>query len=472
MNKSFKNIVLMFLGTGMNLLLGIVTVPLITHLVNPFDYGQASLIQTYTNICVTICTVGLDQAYIRFYYSKPSIEYKAKLSRKIVLVPITLAILVSFGIVIFGNEIINNLPKHTLILAGACVITTVFETFTKLNVRLEQNVALYSLLLVIHRILYAGFIVIVLINSNGINSVDAIMLGTALSLLGSILIALLFERRIWLCRSNDNIDFKPILKYSIPFVFSSIANWLFTAADKLALQLFSTYDEIGYYSASSNIVALIAIIQTTFSALWVPMAVKTFENDSENKQFFVRSNDMMAFIMFSLGATLVLFKSVFGIVLGGNYLSAQYIYPCLLLHPIMFTLSETTVYGINFYKKTYWHIVITSLTCLIDVILNIITVQIWGGKGAAISTGISYIAFFGIRTIIANRYYNVPFHLNKVYIVTTALFGYFIYNTFNDIDVVGIVYYLGIMVLIMLLYKNTVYEFKEIVKSNFINSKL
>lgn len=467
MDKKFKSIITMFMGTGINMLLGIITVPIITHIVDPSSYGKASLFQTYINVLVAICLIGMDQAYVRFYYVENSIDYKRRISHSTSAIPITIATIVAIIILVWGRIVfdVNILDRGFI---GLCVLATVFDTFTKLCVRLEQNTKIYSLLLIVHRLVYAA-IIIGLITIFKLDELLAILVGTSISIVVSVLLALSYEHSIWFGsrkKIHSRVAQQELIKYSIPFVFSSIVGWAFTAADKIALQHFSTYDQLGYYSAASNIVVLIAVIQTTFSTVWVPMAVQTFEEDNSNKAFFIKSNDMMALVMIFVGASLILIKDIFAIVLGENYQEAKFIFPCLVLYPIMFTLSETTVYGINFYKKTYWHIIITSISCAVNVGLNAYFVPKLGGRGAAISTGLSYIVFFLVRTIVSRRYFRVDFHFGQLFVVTVLLVAYSIYNTFFDTSLIVVLFY-GVLVLTMLiLYKNTVFEIIAILKKN------
>lgn len=64
---------IMLLGTCLNILISIITTPIITRLVMPADYGQWSLFVTYTNTAQAVILMGLDQAFVRFYYKDTSV---------------------------------------------------------------------------------------------------------------------------------------------------------------------------------------------------------------------------------------------------------------------------------------------------------------------------------------------------------------------------------------------------------------
>lgn len=71
--KHFFNL---FLGMGLNVILGVITTPIITRLVDPIAYGDLALFTLFGNIFMLIGMLGYDQAYVRFYYVKEETSYK------------------------------------------------------------------------------------------------------------------------------------------------------------------------------------------------------------------------------------------------------------------------------------------------------------------------------------------------------------------------------------------------------------
>jgi O-antigen/teichoic acid export membrane protein len=71
--------------------------------------------------------------------------------------------------------------------------------------------------------------------------------------------------------------------------------------------------------------------------------------------------------------------------------------------PTLYTLSETTVVGIAYSRKTYYNLLISGVIAVINIVGNSILVPRFGALGAAASTGISYIFFFILRSVIGNK---------------------------------------------------------------------
>ena len=69
----------------------------------------------------------------------------------------------------------------------------------------------------------------------------------------------------------------------------------------------------------------------------------------------------------------------------------------------MYTVSESTTLGIAFSRKTIYNLLISTLSAVVNYIGNFMLVGKYGALGASISTGVSYIVFFWLRTMISRK---------------------------------------------------------------------
>ncbi|MCD6449745.1 MAG: lipopolysaccharide biosynthesis protein, partial [Thermotogaceae bacterium] len=249
-------------------------------------------------------------------------------------------------------------------------------------------------------------------------------------------------------------NIKIYIKYGLPFTPTFLITWLFTSMDRISLRYYSTFNEMGLYTAAFKLVSVMNLIQTGFTTFWIPIAYEKYAKQPENKDFYRKAFLSISFVMYIFGLLVIGFKDFIFLLFAKNYREASYIAPFLILMPIMYTISETTVLGINFKKKTYWHIVIASVSALVNYIGNTLLVPILGGKGAAISTGLSYIVFFAMRTIISKRLYDVKYDLTKIIfgnivIASVAFIGTFRRSTFETI----LASLIGILIILLLYHK-------------------
>lgn len=345
-----------------------------------------------------------------------------------------------------------------------CIYTfiQIIYRFSMAIIRLNYNSKLYSKLQVILKILY----IILAISLIYIFKKDYLLLlciATVVSASICLIVSIYSQKEMWnFCEKdyrNIKIDFYELIKYAYPFIFSMGIAVLFQAVDKISLNIYCDYATVGVYSSAMSMVHIFAIIQTTFNTLWSPMAIEHYTKNPKDKSFYQKGNEVITIIMFFLGINLILFKDILALFLGEKYREAAFVFPFLIFNPIMYTISETTVNGLVFMKKSKCQVIVSIGACITNIIGNMILVPMLGSKGAAISTGISYIVFFSLRTILSNRYYYVDFKLRKFYLLTVVVAVYALYNTFIEMNIIGIIGYLVCMLTLFILYNTEIKKY-------------
>lgn len=448
-------------GTFLNLLFGLFTTPLITRIVDPDEYGQHSVFLLYANLALLILLLGMDQGLGRFYYLKKEREYKRALLFRCVQYPFITTVIVAALVMVASVTGLIHFEFTPVVMALLCGYT-LFEVLYRfgLNVnRLEYNSKMYSALNIALKAAYVGLALPLLLIFKG-NDLLMLCIASTGSAFAVLVISILSQREMWNIRANNDaactVDRMELMKYAFPLMITMGITYLFQALDRLAIKHYCTYADVGIYASTMTLVNVFAIIQTTFNTLWGPMAMEHYINDPKDKSFYQKGNQTITVIMFFLGVSLILCKDVFALLLGEKYREAAYILPFLIFHPIMYTISETTVTGINFMKKSKMTILVAGASCLANFIGNTILVPRIGPQGAAISTGLSYILFFALRTLISNHYFYVDFKLKKFTVLTIIVCAYAFYNTFVQFNWLSIVGYVVCVLVIVLLYKDTV----------------
>lgn len=462
MEKNFlKHFVIIGGGTVLNLLLGLITTPLITRIVDPIEYGKLSIFTMYSNMALIVFLLGMDQAVIRYYYESDDISYKRALLLRCVQIPIISTIAASILVVAVSYFKILNFEFTTSIMALLCVYTLVqvIYRFSHNILRLEYNSKMYSFLNVIQKIVYVLLAVPTMLLFKG-HYLLILVIATVGSVLSCLILSIVYQKNMWNIWANDDkacfISKKELLRYSLPLIVSMGITTLFQAIDKMSLNYYCSYTEVGIYSSTLTLVNIFAVIQTTFNTLWTPMATEHYANNKEDKTFYQKGNQIITVVMFFIGISLILCKDIFAFLLGEKYREAAYILPFLIFHPIMYTISETTVSGISFMKKSNMQILVAAVACVTNIIGNTVLVPIYGCQGAAISTGVSYIVFFTMRTLISNHYFYVDFKLVKFYVLTILTCLYALYNTFVKFNIISAVGYGVCLGVLLALYKETV----------------
>lgn len=460
-NKFLKHFTIIGIGTALNLLLGVITTPLITRIVDPTEYGRLSIFTMYSNIAVMILCLGLDQAFIRYYYDAGNIEYRRSLLFKCVKFPVIVSTIGSLIIIMLLYSGLINFEFTSTIMILLCLYTIVqiIYRFSLLVIRLEFNSKLYSTLGIILKAIYVCVAVpLVLLFKQ--NYILLLVTGTFTAAVICLFVSIISQRKMWNPflnnKSSCTVETRELMKYAYPFIISMGVTTLFQAIDKLSLNHYLSYADVGIYSSTMSLVHIFAIIQTTFNTLWAPMTVEHYSKNPEDKTFYQKGNQLITVFMFFIGISLILVKDIFAILLGSKYREAAYILPFLIFNPIMYTVSETTVVGLVLKKKSNMQVVVAASACITNFIGNTILVPQLGCRGAAISTGLSYILFFTLRTALSNKYFYVDFKLKKFYVITALTCIYAFYNTFFEFSFISIIGYLVIIIFVYFMYRATI----------------
>lgn len=448
-------------GTAINMLIGLLTAPVITRMVDPVEYGQLSMFTLYATLAVMILGLGMDQALVRFYYEQDTLEYRRALLLRCVRLPVIITLCLSAAVVASSalGLVSYEFSTPVMVLLCVCTLIQLLYRFSQLLVRLAYRSREYSMLNVLHKLAYVVLAVGLLLVMKE-HDLLALVLATVLSYGLCMALSIRMQPREWDfragCGGRSAIHEQELLRYAAPFILSMSVTQLFHAIDKLSLNHFCTYAEVGVYSSAMTLVHIFAIVQTSFNAVWAPMQVEHYTKNPQDHSFYQKGNQAITVVMFLLGLSLMLFKDVFAVLLGGKYREAAAMLPFLAFNPIMYTVSETTCGGLVFMKKSRMQVVVALGACVTNIIGNALLVPVLGGRGAAISTGVSYLVFFTLRTALANRYFYTDFRLKQFYAMTGITCVYAYANTFFSFGVWSVIGYMLSVAALLLLYRDTV----------------
>lgn len=421
------------LGTWFRALISFFTTPITTWMINPEEFGKATMFSTVYSILLLVALLGTPKSFLRFFPQK-SEEEKPVLLWSSVMPPVLLSILLSLVVFIFRSSINTFLVEtpdskaHVILIAT--LITGIFQTFNLNLVRSKGRAILFSAIQVIQSLSQIGFIVLYALLVS--RDFYALLYAQLFSNVVALVTGMFFERSYWFPIKIDKKLVFEVVKYGYPFAFSGLLWWLLNWIDRFVLRLYTSFSDIGLYSAAFKIVSAMSLLTTGFSTLWYPFAYEQYEKNPENTMIFKRTLDYVAFLVFSAGFLLLSFKDVISLLLARSYRPAAEISPFLILNPVMMTMAIVVARGIDFSKKTYWFIVSDGVAALFNLAGNSLLVPVLGAKGAAVSTGLSFIIVFAIESSVSKKLYPVPYDLKKVYCLVSLFVLSAALHTFSE----------------------------------------
>jgi polysaccharide biosynthesis protein len=450
------------IGGYINALIGLLTVPIITRILSPEQYGIASLISIIVEMLVVFCSLALDQSFVRFFYEVEE-EERGKLLQDCLYYPMFITIFSSLIIFIFRNQIsmfiLGKKEKVIWIIIVFSIVALIIKSFAFLVVRMQQKGGLYSFFYILIKVVEFSFILL-FFKIYG-NDYKVIVLATLFSTLITSLLMIVVERKIWKLGGKRKIEKKELLNFSAPLVLTLALTWVFGSSDKITIKIFSNLKELGLYSGAFRIVSVISVIQTGFTSFWTPFIYERYSKNPDDLVFYKKANDYLSLIFFLIGFSILATRNIIIILLGEKYYDSLFIVPMLIFVPIMYLISETTMMGIGFKKKSKYFLYISIIVAIFNIIGNILLVPKYGAKGAAISTGISYIIFFSLRTYFSLKLINFGFNLKRIYMVTILLLCYALYLSFYNNLKYTILLGGLLIITVLLIYKSVLLELKQ-----------
>ena len=446
-SDTFKGFLSYFYGNFIVLLLGFVQTPLLTRILSTDEYGRTGMFETAVTVIYIFAILGLDQSYIRFYY-EPDTDRGALLRR--CLTPALIIVTGLSLIYILFSDIANAFlfgsgSADVVALVIIYTFISVFERFFFLDVRMQQNGKLYSNINIIEKVLSILTIIVAFYIIGNDFRVGLYALVVPWGTTTAFLIIRYFflnasGKTEKIAKNGQKIpSYRDLISYGAPFITVLLMEWALSSCDKIALRSFADFDELGIYNSAMKIIVLLITFKNTFIAYWSPVAMERFESGAgeENTSFFRRAYEMVVFLCISGAALLILFRKVIVLLLGPSYRSAESIIPFLTLMPIFAMMFEITNQSIKFAKKGKYLNIASLVAIAVNIGGNTLLVPAFGGLGAAITTGISYIVYFAIGSYYAEKCIRVGYNYKKTAIYAALIVLYcaeasFINNALYD----------------------------------------
>lgn len=395
-----KKIAAFALGPLGGAVLAFITLPIITWFFSPEDIGRIAMLQITVSFSVLLFGLGLDQAYVREYYESKSRPALLKAT----MFPGFLLLTTTSGLILIMPHLISNLlfevsSIRLSILTIICLQAAFISRFLSLVLRMQERGIAFSLSQLLPKLLFIVIIGTYIMLNIGYGLFELVSAHTASIVLVCIILSW-NTRKEWLSGIRQITDAKmqtELLRYGFPLILGGVAFWGLTATDKVFLRIFSTFEELGIYSVSVSFAGAATILQSLFSTVWMPTVYKWASQGKglEKIQQITRYVLVCVLLIFCLAG---MFSWVVDFILPKKYENVKYILVACLGYPLLYTLSETTVVGINLVKKTSYAMTAAVIAFMLNVIGNYFLIPSFGAAGAAVSTGIAFWAFLVLRT--------------------------------------------------------------------------
>lgn len=391
--KYFKNTGWLMFGKILSLIVGI----FIAKFLGPHDFGDLSFATAFTAIIAAVGTLGLDSFIIREILDQPGkrdeilgTSFWMRLGVSLFLVPLSVLIYIIFRS--FAEQQGTELTLVITFCASALLFKAfnIIDSYFQSQVRSKSVVQVQNVCLILSSLVKISFVLLKLPLAYFAFAlvIDGLMLATGL---------VIIYHRENLHVSNwvfSTIRAKSLLSKSWPLILSAVMVTLYMQIDVLMLKYFAGSREAGIYSSAAKISESwyfipVAIVTSVFPA--IIHARKTdpprYQKRLQNLYDLLVIISLPVALIVSLGADSliqVIYGDRFegaGIMLSVHIWSAIFVF--LGSASGQYLLAEGFTM-ISFYR--------TAVGAIVNILLNIWLIPLYGGLGASIATFIAYFS--------------------------------------------------------------------------------
>lgn len=412
------------------------------------EYGVFSLVTVTYMVLSSISKFGLQHASLRFYYNEKNDLDRNKYFTTIFTSNLAISFAICFVIFLAISKytrlipsILNNFIIYIAVLGFVYNIISILLNI----IRAEQNSKLYTVILIVQRYLKLLFAVVLF--AVAYMRLKGILIGWILvdsSVLIFLTIYLLRRYRLSF-RSYSTGSLKKYLSYGIPMIGFELSTLLLALGDRYLINYFMGSENVGIYSAGYNLSTYIAnFFVSPLRLAIIPLYLKLWEKQGqrETEQFLNNALKLYLIISIPIFFGVIYFRNDLIIILASSkFAESASIIPYIVLSSLIY--GPYFIYGAGFYiqKKSINLAIYTSLAVVLNIIVNIILIPLYGIKGAALATLIAYVFLFFAIFISSRKYItlSIPYISIMKYLLASTTMIFFV-SFFSITGLFGILF--------------------------------
>ena len=349
---------------------------------------------------MVIVSLDMQQAYVREYYE---VEEKSQLL-KFSFIPGLIILIIGILSLQFINFSISEyfIGEYSKLIDFYIISGIAFLFCINLlshSLRMQGRGWAFSATQVIPKLGLLFFLGFVVLFFNKYNYKDLIATNVFALLVSVICFIFVLKdeiKKAYLAKYNK-VVIKRMLLFSLPLLTGSLAYWALVSLDRLILNHFTNFKEVSIYVVATNLAAGIGVFVTVFSNLWHPIVYR-WVNEGVDLKKIILINDLMVLAVCFLWTCVGVFSWIVIYFFPNQYDGVQYIVVACVAMPLLYMLSETTNIGIGISRRTGFAMLTSVVALAINIIVNYISVPIYGAKGAALASMTAFTFFLILRT--------------------------------------------------------------------------
>ncbi len=410
MSVLIKNTIYYSLGEIIPRIISFLLLPILTTYLTTAEYGINTYTTTVMSFTFVIGALSLNTFILSFYFAtKDEIERKKIIWSVFIFICIfnvflSLLQLLFFPIII--NYLNINIPFNPYF--SISIINNFFDIIALIPLvlyRVKED-ARGFLILSLSRTLLQFILVYIFV----------VLLGKGLegSYYARLLVNVPFMFLYYYLIKRDTIKMmdygilKKAIKFSLPLLPGSLAYLFVSLSDRIVLERYVSLDELGIYSVAATLALVLNIVIQALYKTLEPVLFREYHGnnfDETNLKFYKL---YLCILIFAAFGTACLSKEFFLIATSTAFLTAYKIVPFLLISVVLSGINTYLNILMITLNKQKLVSIISIISGVLSVILNLILIPVLGFYGAIIASSISFLLVNIIchyNVVIKSRYF-------------------------------------------------------------------
>lgn len=390
-NKTVKNAGWIVGGHLANKIMSFVVGIFTARYLGPDNFGLINYAAAYTAFFASLCNLGIGSIIIKDFSDNPDEEGEA-LGTALVLRAISsfLSALMIVGIV----SIVDKDEPLTILVAALSSIGLLFQIFDAFNQWFQYGLKskYYAVATVIAYIAVSVYKIILLITGKSVawfalaTSVDYIVI--------AILLLLAYKKNNGPKLSFSMRKAKQLLASSSGFIVSGLMVSIYAYTDKFMLKQMLGETAVGYYSLAVSLstmwtFVLTAVIDSVYPSIIQSHGIDKANYEMQNRRLYA----LVIYCALAVSMVICIFaRPIVGIFYGEEYLSTVAPLRIVVWYTAFSYLGVARNAWVVSENKQKYLKYLYAAAAIINVVLNLVLIPLWGASGAALASLVTQIS--------------------------------------------------------------------------------
>lgn len=389
--KMIKTAAMYTIGTMFNKAIAFVCIPVFSRILTESEYGVLNTFDSYASILTVIVGLAVYETVRNAF-----VDYSGQLEKYVSVINtlVSVVYLVSMFVALGINLALWNISSFLVILCFTKAFSTSILNTISHYYMMEERVYQRTFVQVVPNLVGSLLGVVIVINMKGARYYGRIIPIVAVSML--LALYYIFSFSLKGKRLVDVSIWKYALKICLPIIPHGLSVTVLASSDRIMISSIVGMSEAGIYGLTYNFGMVAFALISALESVWIPRFTRHMVAEEYNSV----KNEATIYAMISSYIIFVIMlcaKEVFMLFASENYWDGLVIIPPVMMASFLINLYSIQADTEMYYKKSNYVALASGIAALLNIVLNIIFIRMYGYQAAAYTTIVSYFVLYLIH---------------------------------------------------------------------------